>query len=70
MDHPKCIWALCRLVDQAADLSPDQCLDHRIGIHLGDIVVSEQDVMGNGINISAPDSGPLSTSIRVSPGIV
>jgi len=42
-----------RLVDQAIGLAPDQYLDHRIGIHLGDIVVSEQDVMGNGVNITA-----------------
>ncbi|MEB3290196.1 MAG: adenylate/guanylate cyclase domain-containing protein [Leptolyngbya sp.] len=41
------------LVEQAAGLPPDQYLDHRIGIHLGDIVVSEQDVMGNGVNITA-----------------
>lgn len=42
-----------RLVDQSLGLEPDQYLDHRIGIHLGDIVVSEQDVMGNGVNITA-----------------
>jgi hypothetical protein len=34
-------------------LEPHQYLDHRIGIHLGDILVSEQDVMGNGVNITA-----------------
>ncbi|PSN20602.1 hypothetical protein C7271_01375 [filamentous cyanobacterium CCP5] len=28
-------------------------LDHRIGIHLGDILVSSADVMGNGVNIAA-----------------
>lgn len=28
-------------------------LEHRIGIHLGDIVVSTNDVMGNGVNIAA-----------------
>lgn len=42
-----------QLVDQALKLPPDQYLDHRIGIHLGDIVVSDQDVMGNGVNITA-----------------
>lgn len=42
-----------RLVDQALGLAADQYLDHRIGIHLGDIVVSNQDVMGNGVNITA-----------------
>ncbi|WP_026072360.1 adenylate/guanylate cyclase domain-containing protein [Nodosilinea nodulosa] len=42
-----------RLVDLAEGLEPHQYLDHRIGIHLGDILVSEQDVMGNGVNITA-----------------
>ncbi|HZG38530.1 MAG TPA: adenylate/guanylate cyclase domain-containing protein [Nodosilinea sp.] len=42
-----------RLVDLAEGLEPNQYLDHRIGIHLGDILVSEQDVMGNGVNITA-----------------
>lgn len=42
-----------RLADQSLGLPPEQYLDHRIGIHLGDIVVSEQDVMGNGVNITA-----------------
>ncbi|HSM80517.1 MAG TPA: adenylate/guanylate cyclase domain-containing protein [Nodosilinea sp.] len=42
-----------RLIDQAQGLEPTQYLDHRIGIHLGDILVSEQDVMGNGVNITA-----------------
>ncbi|HEY9736359.1 MAG TPA: adenylate/guanylate cyclase domain-containing protein, partial [Trichocoleus sp.] len=30
-----------------------QGLMHRIGIHLGDILVNESDVMGNGVNIAA-----------------
>lgn len=42
-----------RLVEQTLGLGPEDYLDHRIGIHLGDIVVSEQDVMGNGVNITA-----------------
>ncbi|WOD40027.1 adenylate/guanylate cyclase domain-containing protein [Nodosilinea sp. E11] len=42
-----------RLVDLAEGLEPDQYLDHRIGVHLGDILVSEQDVMGNGVNVTA-----------------
>ncbi|PZU97842.1 MAG: hypothetical protein DCF32_20200 [Leptolyngbya sp.] len=42
-----------RLVELAEGLAPSQYLDHRIGVHLGDILVSEQDVMGNGVNITA-----------------
>lgn len=42
-----------KLVDLANDAPPNHYLDHRVGIHLGDILVSEQDVMGNGVNITA-----------------
>jgi adenylate cyclase len=42
-----------KLVDLADAAAPNEYLDHRIGIHLGDILVSEQDVMGNGVNITA-----------------
>jgi adenylate cyclase len=42
-----------KLVDLANEATSDEYLDHRIGIHLGDILVSEQDVMGNGVNITA-----------------
>ncbi len=42
-----------QLVELAQGLAPKRALDHRIGIHLGDIVVSDQDVMGNGVNITA-----------------
>lgn len=42
-----------RLVEQTLGLDANDYFDHRIGIHLGDILVSEQDVMGNGVNITA-----------------
>lgn len=34
-------------------LPPDQCLEHRIGIHLGDIFVRDGNVAGDGVNIAA-----------------
>lgn len=42
-----------RLVEFAKDKPETAYLDHRIGIHLGDILVSQADVMGNGVNITA-----------------
>ena len=37
----------------AQNLSPNEVLEHRIGIHLGDVFFSDSDVMGNGVNIAA-----------------
>jgi len=42
-----------KLSETANLLEPGQYLDHRIGIHLGDILVTDSDVMGNGVNITA-----------------
>lgn len=38
---------------RAADLPEEDVLQHRIGIHLGDVFVSPTDVMGDGVNIAA-----------------
>jgi class 3 adenylate cyclase len=37
----------------AHELPPEEMLQHRIGIHLGDVFVSATDVMGDGVNIAA-----------------
>jgi class 3 adenylate cyclase len=41
------------LAAEATRLAPGDALQHRIGIHLGDVFVSETDVMGDGVNIAA-----------------
>lgn len=41
------------LTEAAASLPPREVLSHRIGIHLGDVFVKDNDVMGNGVNIAA-----------------
>ncbi|MDX1682279.1 MAG: adenylate/guanylate cyclase domain-containing protein, partial [Phycisphaeraceae bacterium] len=37
----------------AKKLPPDKVLEHRIGIHLGDVFLGEDDVFGDGVNIAA-----------------
>lgn len=41
------------LVEAAEGLGPEDFLLHRIGIHLGDVFFSKNDVMGSGVNIAA-----------------
>jgi class 3 adenylate cyclase len=38
---------------EAKDDATGNALQHRIGIHLGDIIVQDKDVMGDGVNIAA-----------------
>ncbi len=35
------------------EIAPEQRLEHRIGVHLGDVFFKDDDVMGNGVNIAA-----------------
>jgi class 3 adenylate cyclase len=39
--------------DKAKTLPPNEVLAHRVGIHLGDVFVNDQDVMGDGVNIAS-----------------
>ena len=41
------------LTNLAEGLAPEDYLRHRIGIHLGDVLFSHGDVLGNGVNIAA-----------------
>jgi class 3 adenylate cyclase len=38
---------------EAKDLAAGTALQHRIGIHLGDVLVQDKDVMGDGVNIAS-----------------
>ncbi|TVQ57030.1 MAG: NACHT domain-containing protein [Spirulina sp. DLM2.Bin59] len=41
------------LADQAKNLADTDILAHRIGVHLGNVYLQDNDVMGNGVNIAA-----------------
>jgi adenylate cyclase len=38
---------------QNADVSPDDRIEFRIGVHVGDIIVDDNDIFGDGVNIAA-----------------
>lgn len=42
-----------QLLELAKDSPSDEALQHRIGVHLGDVLFSHSDVLGNGVNIAA-----------------
>ncbi|USR91204.1 NACHT domain-containing protein [Phormidium yuhuli AB48] len=42
-----------QLVEQRKTLSDPDILEHRIGIHVGNVYLKDNDIMGNGVNIAA-----------------
>jgi TolB-like protein/class 3 adenylate cyclase len=41
------------MVERNAEVAPDKRIEFRIGIHLGDVVEEDGDLMGDGVNIAA-----------------
>jgi adenylate cyclase len=41
------------MVEQNAPLPQDQRIEFRIGIHVGDIIIDDEDIFGDGVNIAA-----------------
>ena len=41
------------MADQNASVPQDQRIEFRIGIHVGDIIIDESDIFGDGVNIAA-----------------
>jgi len=42
-----------KMAEQNAALSPEQWIEFRIGIHVGDIIFDDNDIFGDGVNIAA-----------------
>ncbi|WP_256806894.1 adenylate/guanylate cyclase domain-containing protein [Bradyrhizobium sp. Bra64] len=42
-----------RMAAQNADVSPAMRIEFRIGIHIGDIIIDDNDIFGDGVNIAA-----------------
>ena len=41
------------MVKRNADVPPDRRIEFRIGINLGDIIIDESDIFGDGVNVAA-----------------
>src|SRR4029077_3150818 len=59
-----------QMAERNAGVAPDHCLEFRIGIHQGDIVVEDGDIFGDGVNIAArlealAEPGGICVSARV-----
>src|SRR5215813_11180009 len=42
-----------KMMDGNAEIAPDQRIMFRVGINLGDVIVEEDDIYGDGVNIAA-----------------
>src|SRR5919106_868337 len=42
-----------RMARRSADVAPDRRIEFRIGINLGDIILDEDDIFGDGVNVAA-----------------
>src|SRR5580765_6488306 len=57
------------MVARNAEVTPDQRIEFRIGGHVGDIIVEDEDIFGDGVNIAArleslADPGGICISLR------
>src|ERR1700677_4460612 len=41
------------MADQNTSVPQDQRIEFRIGIHVGDIIIAENDIFGDGVNVAA-----------------
>src|SRR5580698_11269499 len=54
VDAARCAIEVQReMARQNADVSPELRIEFRIGIHVGDIIIDDNDIFGHGVNIAA-----------------
>ena len=54
VDAARCAMDIQRAIAKAnADVSPELRIEFRIGIHVGDIIIDDNDIFGDGVNIAA-----------------
>jgi adenylate cyclase len=42
-----------RMMRRNADVSPARCMHFRIGVNLGDVIIEENDIFGDGVNVAS-----------------
>jgi class 3 adenylate cyclase/tetratricopeptide (TPR) repeat protein len=54
VDAVRCAVEIQRaMIDRNTDIADDRCIKFRVGINLGDVIVEEDDIYGDGVNIAA-----------------
>ena len=54
VDAVRCAVAIQRaMVEREADVPEDRRIRYRVGINLGDIVIDDEDILGDGVNVAA-----------------
>ena len=54
VDAARCaVEVQCRMAEQNANMPQDIRITFRIGIHVGDIIIDENDIFGDGVNVAA-----------------
>jgi adenylate cyclase len=54
VDAVKCaVAAQAALAEANTELSPDRCINFRMGVHVGDVMVRSGDLFGDGVNIAS-----------------
>jgi adenylate cyclase len=54
LDAVRCAADVQRgMIDREAMVSDEQCIRFRVGVNLGDVIVEEHDIFGDGVNVAA-----------------
>jgi adenylate cyclase len=59
VDAVRCAVEVQRgMVDREPDVPEERGIRFRMGVNLGDVIVEEHDIFGDGVNVAARTSGP------------
>ena len=68
VDAARCAVEIQRgMAQQNADAPQDNCIKFRIGIHVGDIIIDDNDIFGDGVNMPRASKGSRSPAVSAFP---